>query len=152
MASIDKLDSLFGQAIFAIKRSFTKVPINPSFSIIIEFQTLDVSTASPTPKAYIPAFIHFKHRPVLPFEFSYLWTTLALFTPDGLLNAGLWKLPMFFPPTRPDISPAQIAKLNCKPDACASPLLALLLCIFICRVRYLFIRLVKAVDTSLHSG
>jgi hypothetical protein len=27
-------------------------------------------------------------------------------------------MPMFFPPTRPDISPAQIAKLNCKPDAC----------------------------------
>jgi hypothetical protein len=49
----------------------------------------------------------------------YLWTTLPLFTPDGLLNAGLWKLPMFFPPTRPDISPAQISKLNCKPDSCA---------------------------------
>ena len=69
MASIDKLDSLFGQAIFAIKRSFTKVPINPTFSIVIEFQTLDVSTATPTPKAF-------------------LWTTLSLFTPDGLLNAG----------------------------------------------------------------
>jgi hypothetical protein len=56
MASIDKVDSLFGQAIFAIKRSFTKVPINPSFTIVIEFQTLDVSTATPTPKAYSPTF------------------------------------------------------------------------------------------------
>jgi hypothetical protein len=102
MASVDKLDPLFGQAIFAIKRSFTKVPINPAFSIVIEFQTLDVSTATAAPKAY-------------------LWTTLSLFTSDGLLNAGLWKLPMFFPPTRADISPAQIAKLNCKPDAYATP-------------------------------
>jgi hypothetical protein len=52
MASVDKLDSLFGQAIFAIKRSFTKVPINPTFSVVIEFQTLDVAMQSPTPKAY----------------------------------------------------------------------------------------------------
>jgi hypothetical protein len=127
MASVDKLDPLFGQAIFAIKRSFTKVPINPSFSIVIEFQTLDVSTASPTPKAYGPvvAVVRVHSHALI---FRYLWTTLPLFTADGLLNAGLWKLPMFFPPTRPDISFSQIAKLNCKPDAYAStePLYSLL--------------------------
>jgi hypothetical protein len=119
MASIDKLDPLFGQAIFAVKRSFTKVPINPAFTVVIEFQTIDVTTSNHTPKAYSPVL---SSRAVFDrckrlARIRYLWTTLPLFTPEGLLNAGLWKLPMFFPPTRPDISPAQIAKLNCKPDS-----------------------------------
>ena len=55
MASIDKLDPLFGQAIFAVKRSFTKVPINPAFTVVIEFQTIDVSTSTHTPKACVPS-------------------------------------------------------------------------------------------------
>ncbi len=119
MASIDKLDPLFGQAIFAVKRSFTKVPINPAFTVVIEFQTIDVSTSTHTPKACVPSSPVPLDRYECLNRIRYLWTTLPLFTPDGLLNAGLWKLPMFFPPTRPDISPAQISKLNCKPDSCA---------------------------------
>ena len=55
MASIDKLDPLFGQAIFAVKRSFTKVPINPAFTVVIELQTIDVSTSTHTPKACVPS-------------------------------------------------------------------------------------------------
>ena len=83
------------RAVFAVKRSFSKVAANDSFKVIIELQSVQPATADRGPRT----------MPVG-------WTMLRLFEEDGSFNRGLWRMPMFLPPVRPDLEPIYLVSLH----------------------------------------
>ena len=66
----------------------------PTYKVIFELQSVSAGELDKAPKTS-PAG----------------WTCVDLFTPAGELNAGLWKLPMFHPPVRPDINLKMLSRM-----------------------------------------
>ena len=83
------------RAVVAVKRSFLKVAANNRFKVLIELQNVLPATADRGPRT----------MPVG-------WTMVRLFQDDGDFNRGLWRVPMFLPPVRPDFAPEDLVNVH----------------------------------------
>jgi len=84
------------RAVMAVRRQFKKVPPNGLYKLIIEVQNVIPATLERGPRT----------QPVA-------WTMVRLFNKDATdVNRGLWRVPMFMPPIRPDMVPEELATLH----------------------------------------
>ena len=88
-------DGALLRSVMAVKRSFMKVAANDKFKLLIELQNVLPATADRGPRT----------MPVG-------WTMLRLFEEDGSFNRGLWRVPMFLPPVRPDFEPGDLVNVH----------------------------------------
>jgi hypothetical protein len=83
------------RSVLAVKRAFLKVAANDKFKVIMELQSVLPATVDRGPRT----------MPVG-------WTMLRLFEEEGNFNRGLWRVPMFLPPVRPDLVPEDLVNLH----------------------------------------
>lgn len=83
------------RSVIAVKRAFLKVAANDKFKVIMELQSVIPATVDRGPRT----------MPVG-------WTMLRLFEEEGNFNRGLWRVPMFLPPVRPDLVPEDLVNLH----------------------------------------
>ena len=83
------------RSVLAVKRSFMKVAANDRFKVLFELQSVLPATVDRGPRT----------MPVG-------WTMLRLFEEDGTFNRGLWRVPLFLPPVRPDFAPEDLVNVH----------------------------------------
>lgn len=83
------------RSVVAVKRTFLKVFNNDKFKVLVELQSVTPATVDRGPRT----------MPVG-------WTMLRLFEEDGSFNRGLWRVPLFLPPVRPDFAPEDLVNVH----------------------------------------
>jgi hypothetical protein len=83
------------RSVVALKRTFLKVFNNDKFKVLVELQSVTPATVDRGPRT----------MPVG-------WTMLRLFEEDGSFNRGLWRVPLFLPPVRPDFAPEDLVNVH----------------------------------------
>jgi len=93
MTDVDVVGISSRRAVLALKRQFMKVSPNSNLKLIVEVQSVNPATLGKGPK-------------MVPIG----WTMLPVFTDDDL-NRGLFRVPAFMPPVRPDLEKDDVAGL-----------------------------------------